>query len=353
MLEKVNINLGSRISSVYTGESIENIGKYADPQNSIIITDTNLDSHYSKHFAPYKKIVIGTGESVKNLSTVEKIALELVDHGADSSSVILGIGGGIVSDIAGFTASVYMRGLKFGFVSTSLLSQVDASVGGKNGVNMHGLKNMLGVFNQPEFVICEHEMLSTLPDYEYINGIAELVKTACLDNSGLLEYISIHRNKILSRDKDAVHESVLRCVKLKASVVEKDERENGLRRILNLGHTMGHAIEKVTGMDHGYAISAGIGFICDLSSAMGLMDKTEGEKIKSLLKYFGLPSGLKDIKGADDIQGLTSAIAGDKKKQGDSVKFILLESAGNPVIQSIPLKDVEKLIRENLFSEVI
>lgn len=349
---RVDINLENRISSVYTGEIIKNIGKYADPENSIIITDTNLDLHYSSYFAQYRKIVIGTGEAVKNLSTVEKIALELVELGADRNSFILGIGGGIVSDIAGFTASVYMRGLKFGFVSTSLLSQVDASVGGKNGVNLHGLKNMVGFFNQPEFVICDHEMLSTLPDYEYINGIAELVKTACLDNSGLLEYISIHKDKILSRDKDAVHESVLRCVKFKASIVEKDEKENGLRRILNLGHTMGHAIEKVTGMDHGYAISAGIGFICDLSANMGLMNIDEGKKIKSLLKYFGLPSGLKGIIGADDIQGLVSAIAGDKKKQGDSVNFVLLESAGNPVIKKIPLKDAGRIIRENLTPEV-
>ncbi len=352
-LKKIDINLGNKISSVYTGESIKNIGKYADPENTIIITDTNLDHHYSKHFAPYKKIVIGTGEAVKNFSTVEKIALELVNHGADRNSFILGIGGGIVSDIAGFTASVYMRGIKFGFISTSLLSQVDASVGGKNGVNLQGLKNMLGVFNQPEFVICDHEMLSTLPDYEYINGIAELVKTAILDSSEFLEYIFNQRDKILNRDKEALHESILRCVKFKAAIVEKDEKENSLRRILNLGHTMGHAIEKTTGINHGYAISAGIGFICDLSSSMGLMNKGEGEKIKSLLEYFGLPSGLKSINGADDIPKLTKAIAVDKKKQGNSVNFVLLESAGNPVIKNIPLKNLEKLIAENLYSEAI
>lgn len=347
-MKRVDINLENRISSVYTGESISNILKYADPEKSIIITDTNLDAHYSREFAPYRKIVIGTGEAVKTLSTVEKISLELLNHGADRNTFILGIGGGIVSDIAGFTASVYMRGLKFGFVSTSLLSQVDASVGGKNGVNLQGLKNMLGLFNQPEFVICDHDMLSTLPDYEYINGIAELVKTACLDKEGLFEFVSGNRDKILAKDKDAVHEAVLRCVKFKASVVEEDEREGGLRRILNLGHTVGHAIEKVTGTDHGYAIAAGMGFICDLSAEMGIMKKEEGEEIKSLLEYFGLPSSIKKISGADDIHGLAGAIAGDKKKDGSSIAFVLLEGVGNPVIKDIPLNDVENLIRNNI-----
>jgi 3-dehydroquinate synthase len=347
-LERIDINLGNRISSVYTDESIRNIGKYASPEKSIIITDTNLDAHYSQEFAPYRKIVIGTGEAVKTLSTVEKISLELVNHGADRNTFILGIGGGIVSDIAGFTASVYMRGLKFGFVSTSLLSQVDASVGGKNGVNLQGLKNMLGLFNQPEFVICDHEMLSTLPRYEYINGIAELVKTACLDSEGLFEFISDNRDKILAKDRDAVHESVLRCVRFKASVVEEDERESGLRRILNLGHTAGHAIEKITGTGHGYAIAAGMGFVCDLSAEMGIMKKDEGEKIKSLLEYFGLPSNIKGIPGADDIPALAGAIAADKKKGGASVAFVLLEEAGKPVIKNIPLNDVENLIRKNI-----
>ena len=346
-MRKININLGSRVSSVYIGGTVRDIEKYAPPENTVIITDENLDFNYSEYFSPYRKIVISTGESIKNLATVEKIALELVSLGADRNTFILGIGGGIVSDIAGFAASVYMRGLKFGFVSTSLLSQVDASVGGKNGVNLQGLKNMLGLFNQPEFVICDHEMLSTLPDYEYINGIAELVKTACLDKKGLFEYVSNMRDKILARDTEAVHESVLRSLKFKASVVEEDEKESGIRRILNLGHTVGHGIEKVTGIGHGYAIAAGIGFICDISSEMGLMNKDEGAKIKSLLEYFGLPSGLKGIIKSDDIAGLITAVAGDKKKEGSSINFILLESAGNPVIKSIPIDNIEKLIREN------
>ena len=349
-MKKIDINLGSRISSVYIGETIRHIEKYAPPSNTVIITDTNLDFHYSEYFAPYRKIVISTGEGIKNLATVEKIALELVELGADRNTFILGVGGGIVSDIAGFAASVYMRGLKFGFVSTSLLSQVDASVGGKNGVNLQGLKNMLGLFNQPEFVICDHEMLSTLPDHEFINGIAELAKTACLDKEGLFEYVSGSRDKILARDNDAIHESVLRCVKFKASVVEEDEKESGIRRILNLGHTVGHGIEKVTGMDHGYAIAAGMGFICDLSSKMGLMSENEGREIKSLLEYFSLPSGLKGIIRDDDIDGLIRAIAGDKKKEGSSINFVLLRGAGNPLIKGIPLNEIENLIRENIVS---
>jgi len=343
-VKEIKINIGDRVSTVRTGESIRNIRDYASPANTIIITDDNLNRHYSDMFSDFPVIVIGTGEGIKTLATVETIIRKLIELRAHRKTFLLGIGGGIVCDIAGFAASIYMRGIPFGFVSTSLLSQVDASVGGKNGVNIDGLKNMAGIISQPEFVICDHEMLKTLPDDEYINGIAELVKTACLDNEELFKYISGNREKLLNRNSDTVSEAVYRSVKFKARIVEEDEREESIRRILNLGHTIGHAVEKVKGTKHGFAVSAGIGFALELSKSFGMIDSSIENEVKDLLMYFGLPCGLGEVTDRDDLPELLNAVESDKKKGGDTINFILLKGIGESVIRSIKSDELMKYI---------
>jgi len=343
-VKEVRINIGERASIVRTGESIRNIREYAAPGNTVIVTDENIHRHYSMLYSDYPVIVIGTGEGIKTLATVETIIRKLIELRAHRKTFLLGIGGGIVCDIAGFAASIYMRGIPFGFVSTSLLSQVDASVGGKNGVNIDGLKNMAGVISQPEFVICDHEMLSTLPDDEYVNGISELVKTGCLDNEGLFEFISANREKLLNRNTDIISEAVHRSVKFKAKIVEEDEREESIRRILNLGHTMGHALEKVKSIKHGFAVSAGIGFAMELSKSYGLIDSSIEEEVKDLLKYFSLPCTLEEVSGSGDISGLINAVESDKKKGGDSINFILLEGIGKSVIRNIKSEELMRYI---------
>lgn len=343
-MKEIRINIGDRVSTVRTAESISNIRDYTAPANTIIVTDENLHRHYSHMFSDYPVIVIGTGEGIKTLSTVETIIRKLIDLRAHRKTFLLGIGGGIVCDIAGFAASIYMRGMPFGFVSTSLLSQVDASVGGKNGVNIDGLKNMAGIISQPGFVICDHEMLKTLPDDEYVNGIAELVKTACLENEGLFRYISDNREKLLNRDSEIVSEAVYRSVKFKAKIVEEDEREESVRRILNLGHTLGHAVEKVKGTKHGFAVSAGIGFALELSKSCGMIDSSVENEVKDLLKYFGLPCTLGELTDRNDLPELISAVESDKKKGGDTINFILLEGIGKSVIKSIKSEELMEYI---------
>jgi len=345
-VKEVKIKIVDRVSMVRTGESIRNIRDYAPPGNTIIVTDENLHRHYSSMFSDYPVIVIGTGEGIKTLSTVETIIRKLIDLKCHRKTFLLGVGGGIVCDISGFAASIYMRGIPFGFVSTSLLSQVDASVGGKNGVNIDGLKNMAGVISQPEFVICDHEMLSTLPDDEYVNGMAELVKTACLDDDGLFKFISENREKLLNRNSETVSEAVYRSVKFKAKIVEEDEREESIRKILNLGHTLGHAVEKVNGTKHGFAVSAGIGFALELSKSYGLIDSTLENEVKDLLKYFGLPCRLGEVAGQGDLPGILSAVESDKKKGGDTINFILLNGIGKSVIQSIKSEELMKYISD-------
>lgn len=343
-LKEIRINIGERVSRVIVGESIKNIRQLADPENTVIVTDDNLNSHYSSHFSGYPVIIIGTGERIKTLATVETIIRRLIELRAHRKTFLLGVGGGIVCDIAGFAASIYMRGIPFGFISTSLLSQVDASVGGKNGVNIDGLKNMAGVISQPEFVVCDHQMLNTLPDEEYINGMAELIKTACLDSDGLFEFILNSRERLKERDSVTVSEAVYRSVKFKAKIVEEDEREENVRRILNLGHTLGHAVEKVKGVKHGYAVSAGIGFALELSKSRGLIDLSLEREIKDLLKYFGLPCSLNEVAGEGDIPGIISAVESDKKMGADAVNFVLLEGIGRSRIQKIGTDELMKYI---------
>ena len=347
-MREIKINLENRVSTVYVGGSIDDIGRYADLSKSIIVTDVNVHRLYAERFSGIPAIVIGTGEGIKTLTTVEQIMRELIALGADRNTFILGIGGGIVSDITGFAASIFMRGLNFGFVSTTLLSQVDASVGGKNGVNIDRLKNMAGLFCQPRFVICDQSMLSTLSEEEYRNGLAELIKTACLDSAGLYDFVMQNRDALRDRDESAVEEAVYRCAAFKASVVARDERENGLRRILNLGHTTGHAVEKVHGVAHGLAVAAGIGFSLFMSKKLGLIDSSTAGQVLSLLKFFGLPAGIYDTASAGDSGRLAEAAASDKKRDGSAIKFVLLEDIGKPVVRDINLPDLDKLIYEHI-----
>ncbi|MEA1949641.1 MAG: 3-dehydroquinate synthase family protein, partial [Thermodesulfobacteriota bacterium] len=229
-------------STIRVGEKLLDLGKYIPSENVVIITDVNVKRFYQNNFPPHPVITIQTGEKIKNLDTVRSIYGELVELGVDRSTVIIGIGGGIVCDITGFVASTFLRGVKFGFVSSTLLSQVDASVGGKNGVNFKGYKNMVGVFSQPEFVICDLNLLNTLPQKEVLCGLAEIVKHAAIGDGDLFEYLEEHYRKALALDSAVIERLVYDSVVIKSAIVNKDEKEKGERRKLNFGHTFGHAI---------------------------------------------------------------------------------------------------------------
>ena len=213
------------------------------------------------------------GEESKKLKVVEYLAEKLLAAGIDRTGFILAVGGGVVCDLAGFLASVYMRGIRCGYVSSSLLSQVDASTGGKNGVNLGGTKNILGIIRQPEFVICDTAMLLTLSDEEYLSGLAEMIKTAVIGDKELFELLEKNYGGIMDREYDLLTLLVAKSVRFKASVVTEDEMETGLRRILNFGHTFGHAIEMQTRIKHGFAVAAGMELATDFSYERGLIDR--------------------------------------------------------------------------------
>jgi 3-dehydroquinate synthase len=305
----------------------------------VLITDKNVKQFYENDFPPHPAITIDIGEKIKNLDTIRNIYEKLVAVGADRSTFIVGIGGGIVCDISGFVASTYLRGVRFGFVSSTLLSQVDASVGGKNGVNFKDYTNMIGVFNQPEFVICDLNLLNTLPKKEILNGMAEIVKHGIIEDASLFAYLEKHFQKALSLDVDVIEKLVYDSIIIKSAIVNQDELEKGARRKLNFGHTFGHAFEKTTGVAHGEAVSAGMVVASQLCVKRGHLSAKDAERIESLLQKIGLPVRIQAEK-----KSVFDALKKDKKRKGDHIYFVLLNKIGNAFVDQIPITELEAVI---------
>jgi 3-dehydroquinate synthase len=335
-LEKIIINTADQTSVVAIGEKWTNMTNYLPASKCVIITDFNILSLYGHQFPDLPVISVIPGEESKSLKTVEQITGQLLELGIDRSGFIIGIGGGVVCDLTGFVASVYMRGIEFGFISTSLLSQVDASVGGKNGVNSGQVKNVIGTFGQPGFVICDPEMLHTLHEEEFLSGLAEIIKMGAIMDPELLDYIESGKSGILKRDEKILNTIITRSVRLKASVVAEDERESGRRMILNFGHTYGHVLETVLSLKHGFAIASGMVLAAGISVDKGLLGISDYRRLCTLLNDFGLLG--KHNMPADT---LLKKIKGDKKKKGDDIGFVLIGPPGQATIQQIP---VQKLV---------
>jgi 3-dehydroquinate synthase len=249
------------------------------------------------------------------------------------------MGGGIVCDIAGFVASTFLRGVRFGFVATSLLAQVDASVGGKNGVNFQGYKNMVGLFHQPEFVICDPELLETLPQKEISCGLAEIVKHGAIADADLFAYLEQHAEDILALDRQMIEKLVLASVRIKSAMVKRDETEKGKRRLLNFGHTFGHAIEKVTGISHGEAVSRGMAIAAALSVKKDLLTVDEDKRLRALLNNLKLPTHF-----GPETEAVVNAIGKDKKREGNWIHFVLLNGIGSATVAKITLEELEDAI---------
>jgi 3-dehydroquinate synthase len=326
-------------SHIMIGESLANLANHLPPGRTILITDENVARIYQNQFPGCDMITIGLGEQIKTLATIESIYNQLVDLEADRTTFIVGIGGGIVGDITGFAASTYMRGLGFGFVATSLLAQVDATVGGKNGVNFKGYKNMVGVFNQPHFVIADIDLLYTLPPEQIACGLAEIVKHGCIADADYFDFIENNCQGIAKLDPVVMRKLVHGSVAIKAAVVNQDEREAGERRKLNFGHTFGHALEKTLGISHGAAVGVGMVMAAELSNQKGLLSITDVDRIKSLLTRLGVPTRI-DF----DEKRVLDALGKDKKRETNHIKFVLLETIGRAVVQDVTIEELNQWI---------
>ena len=340
-MKTIIIRTRSKSSELRVGENWKNVIKLIPTENLVIITDENINKFYGSYFPNAPIIVIPSGEQSKNFRLVEKISKKILQLNIDRSGFILGIGGGVVCDLAGFVASIYLRGIDFGFISTSLLSQVDASVGGKNGINLGGAKNIIGNINQPQFIICDQSMLKTLPEDEYLSGLGELIKHAVIKDKSLLNLIKRSRAQILARDEEVMEKLVAKSVKIKADIVSKDEREGGLRRILNFGHTFGHAIEVKYGYSHGISVSIGMVMAAQFSLKKGMITRGDLENITGVLDSFSLlPKS--DISGKE----IEKMLIHDKKRSGNNIHFVLLTSIGNSVTQPVKIEEISDFLKK-------
>ncbi len=332
-------------TAVLIGEHLRNAGRYIPDGKTIVITDTNVRNHHREAFPAGDIISIGTGEDIKNLDTVKELYRKLVDLRADRATFIIGIGGGVVCDICGFVASTYMRGLRFAYIPTTLLAQVDASVGGKSGVNLGGYKNIVGVFNQPDFVLCDFNLLTTLGKAERLSGFAEIVKHAVIADEHLFEFLEQNFKKAIELDVAVIEKLIYESLVIKSTIVNTDEREKGERRKLNFGHTFGHAVEKVAGITHGEAIGVGMVVASALSVEKGFLTQAEHQRIKTLLGKIGLPTRMQV-----NIEFVLDALEKDKKRKGKNVNFVLLNGIGNAIVVEIYLNELKDSIRNWLIT---
>ena len=287
-------------SEIYIGPTADILPGVLPGGRVVVVSDATIDRLYHPMLAPYDTVLIGLGESIKTLQTVESIYRRFIELGVDRSTFVLGIGGGIVTDVAGFAAATYMRGLDFGFVSTTLLGQVDASVGGKNGVNVDGYKNMPGTCAVPRSGLCDPGVLSSISDREVGAGLAEVVKAAIIADADLFARIEATTFDDLRSDTDLLTDAVSASIRVKADIVERDERESGDRRKLNLGHTLAHAIEKCTNrLNHGEAVAVGTALIADASVKLGVLTAEDRDRIAGVLKKLGF-----DLTPPDDVKRL-------------------------------------------------
>lgn len=327
-------------SSVYVGNTAKLLAQLLPQKRVIVISDTNIDRTHHELIVPYEHILIGQGEQAKSLITLDEIYRKLIALGADRSTFILGIGGGIVTDIAGFVASTYMRGVEFGFITTTLLGSVDASVGGKNGVNIGGFKNMVGTFSQPKFVICDVNLLHTLPAKEFRAGLAEVIKTAILGDSELFNILEQSSFESLREEETLLESIILRSIRVKASVVAEDEREGGRRRILNLGHTIAHAIEKCCSQfSHGEAVAIGLYHITHAALKQNLISKSDAERIIAIVEHYGFATDLPVARTQ-----LIEAIKADKKRSGNSLHLILPTAIGSVEDRVVSFDNIAEIL---------
>jgi 3-dehydroquinate synthase len=339
-MHQINLTTPTGATSISVGKALSQGLAKLSPK-PILLVDENVLCEHHDLFGCYTSLVVPSGESYKTLQTVEKLYRELVKIDADRSSLIVGIGGGLATDVAGFVASTFLREVPFGFISSTLLGQVDASIGGKNGVNLDGYKNMIGTIRQPSFVWADLDLLQTLSRKEYVSGIAEVIKYGAILDEAFLHYLSDHMSELLALDYTVLEEVVSRSVKAKVDVVEKDEKEAGLRRLLNFGHTIGHAIERDQKLLHGQAVALGMVLASRLSVNLGMLKASDADLIEKVIASAGLP--LEMSLNADKI---FSNIRKDKKKSGDLIHFILLDGPGKAVVRPIPLHELKPMLHD-------
>ncbi len=323
----------------YFDADFSNLGKWIDSDNAVLITDEHIFRSHAKKFRGWNTIVLKPGEEYKVQATVNAAIEQLIEFKADRKTCLVGIGGGVVTDLTGFIAAVYMRGLRFGFVPTSILAMVDASIGGKNGIDVGVYKNLVGTIRQPEFLLYDYSLLQSLPKHEWTSGFAEIIKHSCIKDAAMFRELEQHKLSYYQKNKAALSRLIRRNAAIKSAVVQHDEFEKGDRRLLNFGHTLGHAIENLYELSHGQAISIGMVAACSLSAKLaGFKDSA---RVVKVLQQYGLPTH-----AGFDKKKAFAVLMMDKKRERSAMNYILLEKIGKGIIKSIPVGQLEELINQ-------
>ena len=289
-------------------------------------------------------ITFPAGEASKNLQTIATLSSELAQRGFDRKAALIALGGGVTGDITGFLASIYLRGIPFVQVPTTLLSQVDSSVGGKTGVDIPEGKNLVGTFYQPKAVYIDSDVLRTLPVEELQGGLAEVIKYGVIHDAEFFAFLEKERDAVLALRQDVLTKLIACCCEIKAWVVEQDEREGGLRRILNFGHTIGHAVEAASGfrLIHGYAVAIGMCAVAELAVRTGCLSTKDAQAIHKLIESYGLPTA---IPAEFDREAIKKYLLTDKKTVGGRVFYVLPERIGTvKITDQVREEDVEAIL---------
>ncbi len=311
----------------------------APPQRSIIITDNNILEACKEELKDYRVLVMPAGEKHKTWETAQMLIHQMIALEAHRKTTLIGIGGGVVTDVTGFIASVYMRGIDFGFVPTTLLSMVDAAIGGKNGINLGLHKNMLGTFTQPRFILYDVDLLRTMDELQWSNGFGEIIKYGCICDVRIINTLQQGDLRYFRKRPDRISELIAGCVHVKNKIVNADEKENGIRKILNFGHTAGHAFETLYQLPHGHSIALGMLVACRISEQICGLDTHVAGELRQVMERYQLPVSL-----SFDLDQVMDVLHMDKKRDTDTVEFVLLERLGKTCVRPLPFS----VVREGL-----
>lgn len=318
--------------------SLQRLSELTDPARTVIVTDSNIMDFHRALFDGWTTIVLPPGEEHKIQATVDQLIEGLIDRQVDRSWTLVGVGGGVVTDITGYAASVYMRGIRFGFVPSTLLAMVDASIGGKNGIDVGHFKNMVGVIRQPAFLLYDFSLLETLPEREWSNGFAEIIKHACIRDVQAFRMLERSDVSGMRRHPGVLYALIERNALLKSRIVRRDEFEQGERRLLNFGHTLGHALETRYVLSHGQAVALGMAAACRISEAEAGFRGTA--RLVSVLAQYDLP-----VAASFDPERILSILRMDKKRVSRAMNYVLLERIGKGIVKVLPLEELEAQVR--------
>ena len=349
--ENVRIQLDDRSYDIQIGQNLLQglSGDGAVPAGTaaLVVTNETVQPLYGSRLVVALKqrypvvhtVTLPDGEEHKNWQTLNLIFDALLQHGCDRKTVLFALGGGVVGDMTGFAAASYMRGVPFVQVPTTLLAQVDSSVGGKTAINHPLGKNMIGAFYQPQRVVCDLDVLGTLPAREFSAGLAEVIKYGPIADMVFFDWLEQHIDALMARDRAALAHAVRRSCEIKADVVGQDERESGLRAILNFGHTFGHAIEAGMGYGawlHGEGVGAGMVMAARLSQALGLVDAAFVQRLTDLVARAGLPVRGAVIDATDNAGRYLQLMRVDKKAEGGEIRFVVIDGPGQAAVRPAP-----------------